>query len=48
VFVKGRLADAAEFERIVLRESGNGQVVRLKDVARVELAAADYSIQWRQ
>src|SRR6266478_3015265 len=44
VFVKGRLADPAEFENIVLRESGNGQVVRLKDVARVELAAADYSI----
>ena len=44
VFVKGRLADAAEFENIVMREAGNGQVVRLKDVARVELAAADYSI----
>jgi len=44
VFVKGRLADATEFENIVLRESGNGQVVRLKDVARVELAAADYSV----
>jgi HAE1 family hydrophobic/amphiphilic exporter-1/multidrug efflux pump len=44
VFVKGRLTSAAEFENIVLREAGNGQVVRLKDVARVELAAADYSI----
>src|SRR5215475_1522917 len=44
VFVKGRLASAAEFENIVIREAGNGQVVRLKDVARVELAAADYSI----
>src|SRR5260370_31952897 len=44
VFVKGRLADPAEFENIVLRESSNGQVVRLKDVAPVELAAADYSI----
>jgi HAE1 family hydrophobic/amphiphilic exporter-1/multidrug efflux pump len=44
VFVKGRLASASEFENIVLREAGNGQVVRLKDVARVELAAADYSI----
>ena len=44
VFVKGRLADAGEFENIVIRESGNGQVVRLRDVARVELAAADYSI----
>src|SRR4030095_10319677 len=33
-----------EFENIVIRESGNGQVVRLRDVATVELAAADYSI----
>jgi HAE1 family hydrophobic/amphiphilic exporter-1/multidrug efflux pump len=44
VFVKGRLADAREFENIVLREGANGLVVRLKDVARVELAAADYSV----
>ena len=44
VFVKGRLADAREFENIVLREAANGLVVRLKDVARVELAAADYSV----
>ena len=43
-FVKGRLAEVGEFENIVIRESGNGQVVRLKDVARIELAAADYSI----
>ncbi len=44
VFVKGRLAAASEFENIIIREAGNGQVVRLRDVARVELAAADYSI----
>jgi HAE1 family hydrophobic/amphiphilic exporter-1/multidrug efflux pump len=44
VFVKGRLAAVGEFESIVIREAGNGQVVRLKDVARIELAAADYSI----
>ncbi len=44
VFVKGRLAATSEFENIVLRESRNGQVVRLKDVARIELGAADYSI----
>src|ERR1700752_5302298 len=44
VFVKGRLAETTEFENIVIRESGNGQVVRLKDVARIELGAADYSI----
>src|SRR5258707_12649641 len=44
VFVKGGLAETGEFENIVIREAGNGQVVRLKDVARIELGAADYSI----
>jgi len=44
VFVKGRLAEVSEFENIILRESGHGQVVRLKDVARIELGAADYGI----
>ena len=44
VFVKGRLADVGDFENLVIRESPNGQVVRLKDVARVELGASDYSI----
>ena len=44
VFVKGRLAGVGEFENIVIREAGNGQVVRLKDLARVELGASDYSI----
>jgi HAE1 family hydrophobic/amphiphilic exporter-1/multidrug efflux pump len=44
VFVKGRLAEVGEFENIVIRESGNGQVVRLKDLARIELGAADYSV----
>src|SRR4030095_13615639 len=44
LFRKGRLASASEFENIIIRESGNGQVVRLRDVARVELAAADYSL----
>jgi hydrophobe/amphiphile efflux-1 (HAE1) family protein len=43
VFVKGRLAQVSEFENIVLREGANGQIVRLKDVARVELSAADYT-----
>src|SRR5690606_12360363 len=34
---KGRLADVSEFENIVLRSAGDGQLLRLKDVARVEL-----------
>ena len=44
VFVQGRLVDAKQYENIVLRAATNGQVVRLKDVARIELAGVDYSI----
>ncbi len=40
----GRLSDPAEFGEIVLRADGaSGAVVRLKDVARVELGALQYS-----
>ena len=33
-----------EFENIVVRESPSGAVVRVKDVARVELGAQTYSV----
>ena len=39
----GRLADPDEFGSIVVKQS-NDSVVRLKDVARVELAALDYGV----
>src|SRR6202035_4665661 len=38
----GRLADPSEFANIVIKQTPDA-VVRLKDVARVELAAVDYS-----
>src|SRR5262252_7750011 len=38
----GRLANPDEFADIVVKQTGNA-VVRLKDVARVDLAAVDYS-----
>ena len=38
----GRLANPEEFANIVVKESA-GAVVRLKDVARIELAAQDYT-----
>ena len=38
----GRLADPAEFSNIVVKQTANA-VVRIKDVAQVELAALDYS-----
>ena len=39
---KGRLADRAEFENIVVRANPDGSVLYLKDVARVELGSRDY------
>lgn len=38
-----KLADVAAFEDIVLRANDNGDLVRLRDVARVELGAQQYS-----
>jgi HAE1 family hydrophobic/amphiphilic exporter-1/multidrug efflux pump len=43
VTVHGRLRSVEEFENVVIKAGANGSVVRLKDVARVELAATDYS-----
>ena len=39
---KGRLADPKEFENIVVRANADGSLLRLKDVARVELGSKDY------
>jgi HAE1 family hydrophobic/amphiphilic exporter-1 len=41
---QGRLATQEEFGNIVLRAAPDGSLVRLKDVARIELGAADYDI----
>ena len=38
----GRLQTPEEFGQIVLRANSDGSVVRLKDVARIELGALDY------
>ncbi|WP_366555762.1 efflux RND transporter permease subunit [Aquibaculum sediminis] len=40
---EGRLRTAEEFERIVIRTGDQGSVVRLGDIARLELGAQDYS-----
>src|SRR6266404_3396170 len=44
VRAQGRLASEDEFGNIVLRATPDGSIVRLKDVARIELGAADYSV----
>src|SRR5262249_4592263 len=43
VRAQGRLTSPEEFGEIVVRESVGGAVVRLKDVARIELGAQNYS-----
>jgi len=43
VRAQGRLKTPEEFDDIVVRESADGGVVRVKDVARVELGSKDYS-----
>ncbi len=40
---KGRLTSAQEFENIIIKSVGNGQMLRLKDVAKVELGSLSYS-----
>jgi hydrophobe/amphiphile efflux-1 (HAE1) family protein len=44
---KGRLASPEEFENIVIRTNPDGSVLRLKDVARVELGAANLDRETR-
>ncbi|MFM2654821.1 efflux RND transporter permease subunit [Vibrio owensii] len=44
---KGRLTTAAEFENIVIRASEKGTLIRLKDVARVEVGAQGYEADGR-
>jgi multidrug efflux pump len=44
---QGRLLDESEFGEIIVKQGALGQVTRVRDVARVELAARDYSISSR-
>jgi HAE1 family hydrophobic/amphiphilic exporter-1/multidrug efflux pump len=39
----GRLTEPDQFERIVIRTTDSGGIVRLKDVARVELGSREYN-----
>src|ERR1700677_335375 len=41
---QGRLTDEKQFGDIVLKSGADGQVTHLRDVARIELAALDYSM----
>ncbi|MGE5505029.1 MAG: efflux RND transporter permease subunit [Actinomycetota bacterium] len=40
----GRLTDPAQFAQIIVKSEPGGRVTRLKDIARIELGAQDYSV----
>ena len=42
VSTQGRLSDPREFRKIIVKSTGAGRIVRVWDVARVELGARDY------
>ena len=42
---QGRLTTEAEFSNIVVRATGEGQITRLSDVARLELGSSRYSLR---
>jgi multidrug efflux pump len=42
---QGRLRSEQEFGDIVLKAGGDGEIVRLSDVARLELGAGDYTLR---
>ena len=44
---RGRLESVEEFGDIVLEAGSDGEIVRLRDVARIELAAGDYTLRAR-
>ncbi|PRO74994.1 multidrug efflux RND transporter permease subunit [Alteromonas alba] len=43
--VKGRLDSVEEFENIIIKVGDNGEISRLKDVARIELGADSYALR---
>ncbi|MGE4431537.1 MAG: efflux RND transporter permease subunit [Sphingobium sp.] len=48
ITTQGRFDDPRQFERIILKPATDGRIIRLGDVARVELGARDYSMTTTQ
>jgi hydrophobe/amphiphile efflux-1 (HAE1) family protein len=44
VQAQGRLTEPEQFAEIIVKTSADGKVTRVRDIARVELGAADYSV----
>ena len=47
IITQGRLTEVKEFEDLIVRALPNGDMVRLKDVARIELGAQSYNLEGR-
>ncbi len=47
VITRGRMSEVKEFEDMIVRAYPDGSMVRLRDVARVELGAQSYDLQGR-
>src|SRR4051812_36274704 len=45
VNARGRLTNEEEFGNIILKTGADGEITRLRDVARLELAAGDYALR---
>ena len=42
---QGRLVTEEEFENIIIRTGANGEITRLRDIARVELGSSQYALR---
>ena len=42
---QGRLKDEEEFGKIILKSGDNGEIVRLRDVARIEMGSGSYALR---
>jgi hydrophobe/amphiphile efflux-1 (HAE1) family protein len=47
VITRGRLTDTQEFEELIVRALPDGSMIRLKDVAKVQLGAQSYDLEGR-
>ncbi|UJP05538.1 MAG: multidrug efflux RND transporter permease subunit [Nitrosomonas sp.] len=47
VITKGRMSEVQEFEDIIVRAFPDGSMIRLRDVARIELGAQSYDLEGR-
>ena len=40
----GRLLEPEQFENVIVKTGADGRITRIRDVARIELGARDYSV----